>query len=66
MLTAVITITITITSILLVAGLLFYYMHRSKPSRLRLSASVLKLVSFSIEVESDERRGELPPSDRPL
>ena len=56
---------ITIISIFLLTGLLFYAMHRSKPSRLRLSASVLKLVSFSIQVESDDRRGESPPSDRP-
>jgi two-component system OmpR family sensor kinase len=36
--------------------------HRSRPSRLKLSASLLKLLSFSIEVESQDRRSELPPS----
>jgi hypothetical protein len=49
----------------LVAGLVFYAMYRSKPSRLRVSASLLKLFSISIEVESDDRRGELPPAERP-
>jgi hypothetical protein len=46
-----------------VSGLAFYAMHRSKPSRLKLTASLLKLASFSIEVESqDGRQGsELPP-----
>jgi hypothetical protein len=48
-----------------VAGLVFYAMHRSKPSRLKLSASLLKLFSISIEVESDDRRDELPPGDGP-
>jgi hypothetical protein len=45
-----------ILTVILVAGLVFYAMHRSKPSRLRLSASLLKLVSFSIEVESQDER----------
>jgi hypothetical protein len=35
------------------------------PSRLKLSASLLKLFSISIEVESDDRRDELPPGDGP-
>jgi hypothetical protein len=52
-----------IVVVLAVSSLAFYAMHRSKPSRLKLTASLLKLASFSIEVESkDERRGgELPP-----
>jgi hypothetical protein len=47
--------------VLAVSGLAFYAM-RSKV-RLRVSASLLKLASFSIEVESqdDRRDGELPP-----
>ena len=49
----------------LIAGLAFYAMHRSKPSRLKLSANLLKLFSFSIEVESDDHRGELPPGNEP-
>ena len=36
--------------VLTFSGLAFYAMHRSKPSRLKLSASLLKLASFSIEV----------------
>lgn len=54
-----------IITVVLVVGLVFYAMHRSKPSRFRLSASLLRLFSISIEVESDDRRGELPSSDRP-
>jgi len=54
---------IVLTCVVLVAALVFYAMHRSKPSRLKLSATLLKLASFSIEVESqDERVGrELSP-----
>jgi hypothetical protein len=55
---------VVLTGVVLVAGLVFYAMHRSKPSRLKLSASLLKLFSISIEVESDDRRAELPPSGR--
>jgi hypothetical protein len=51
-----------IVVVLTVAVLALYAMHRSKPSRLKLSASLLKLVSFSLEVESQDGRqgGELP------
>jgi len=55
---------VSIISIVVVAVLVLYAMHRSKPSRLKLSASLLKLFSVSIEVESDDRRAELPPSGR--
>lgn len=51
---------VVLTTVVLIAGLVFYAMHRSKPSRLRLSATLLKLFSISIEVESDDRRRELP------
>jgi hypothetical protein len=46
-----------------ILGLVFYVVHRSKPGKFRLSASVLKFVSFSIEVESqgEQQRRELPP-----
>jgi hypothetical protein len=44
-----------------IVGLAFYAMHRSKPGRFKLSANLLKLFSLSIEVESDDHRGELPP-----
>ena len=46
-----------LTTVVLIAGLVLYAMHRSKPSRLRLSVTLLKLFSISIEVESDDRRG---------
>jgi hypothetical protein len=54
---------LAIVAVLAVSGLAFYAMHRSKPRRLKLSASLLKLASFSIEVESQDSRqgGELPP-----
>lgn len=52
-----------IISIVLIAALVFYAMHRSKPSSLKLSASLLKLFSVSIEVESDDHRKKLPPSE---
>ena len=38
-------------------------LYRSKPSRIKLGASLLKLFMVSIEVESDDRHGELPPGD---
>jgi len=41
-----------------IAGLALYAMRRSKPSRLKLSATLLKLFSFSIEVESRDDRAE--------
>lgn len=54
---------VVIIVVVLVAGLTFYAMHRAKPSRLKLSATLLKLASFSIEVESDDYHGKLPQSD---
>lgn len=56
---------IIIMLIVAASGLAFYAMHRSKPRRLKLTASLLKLVSFSIEVESQEGQqgGELPPAE---
>ena len=45
---------ITCIVLLPIIGLAFYAMHRSKPSRLKLSASLLRLFSFSIEVESQD------------
>jgi hypothetical protein len=54
---------VIITCAVLVALLALYAMHRSKPSRLKLSASLLKLINFSIEIESqdEQQRAELPP-----
>ena len=58
-----IVLAVVLTCVLLAAALAFYAMHRSKPSRLKLSATLLRLFSFSIEVESDDyHREELPPS----
>jgi hypothetical protein len=54
----VLAVVLTCVALVLIAGLAFYAMYRSKPSRLKLSATLLKLASFSIEVESqDERPG---------
>lgn len=57
-------VVVIIVVVLAVSGLAFYAMHRSKPSRLKLSASLHKLASFSIEVESrDGHQGDgLPPT----
>lgn len=57
------TLVITCVALVLITGLAFYAMHRTKPSRFKLSATLLKLASFSIEVEAqDERAGhELAP-----
>jgi hypothetical protein len=54
---------IVLTCVVLIAALVFYAMCRSKPLRLKVSATVLKVASFSIEVEAqDDRTGrELPP-----
>lgn len=62
----VLAMVVIIVVVLAVSGLAFYAMHRSKPSRLKLTASLLKLASFSIEVESHDGRqhGELPPSGK--
>jgi hypothetical protein len=57
---------VVIVVVLAVSGLALYAMHRSKPSRLKLTASLLKLASFSIEIESDDHRDRtkrLPPSE---
>jgi hypothetical protein len=55
------TLVITCVVLLPIVGLAFYAMHRSRPTRLKLSASLLKLFSFSIEVESDDHREEPRP-----
>jgi hypothetical protein len=59
----VLAMVVIIIIVLAVSGLAFYAMHRSKPSRLKLSASLFKLASFTIEVESRDgsQGGELPP-----
>jgi hypothetical protein len=44
-----------VVALLIVTGvlaLLFYVMHLVKPKRVRLSATILKVVEFSVEAES--------------
>jgi hypothetical protein len=58
-----VTLAVILVFVVLVAALVFYAMRRNKLSRLTLSANVLKLASFSIEVEAQDERPEreLPP-----
>jgi hypothetical protein len=61
----VLAMVVIVVIVLAVSGLAFYAMHRSKPSRLKLSASLFKLASFSIEVDSADDRDsmkQLPPA----
>ena len=51
---------ITCIVVLPVLGLVFYVVRTSKPSQFRLSAKVLKLLDISIEIDSQDRPGELP------
>lgn len=64
----VLTMIVIVVIVLAVSSLAFYAMHRSKPSHLKLSASLLKLASFSIEVDSADDREDpkqLPPASEP-
>lgn len=51
--------------VLPVLGLVFYVVHRIKPGRFRLSATLLKLVSISIEVDAQDKPDEQPPGNQP-
>jgi len=51
---------ITCIVVLPVLALAFYVVRRSKPGRFRLSATLLRLVSISIEVDSEDKPKELP------
>jgi hypothetical protein len=51
---------ITCIVVLPVLALVFYVVHRSKPGRFRLSATLLKLVSITIEVDGQDGPKELP------
>lgn len=51
---------ITCIVVLPVLALVFYVVRRSKPSRFRLSATLLKLVSINIEVDAQDKPDELP------
>lgn len=46
--------------ILPVLALVFYVVHKSKPGRFRLSATLMKLISINIEVDAAEPT-KLPP-----
>ena len=51
---------ITCIVVLPVLALVFYVVRRSQPGRFRLSATLLKLVSINIEVDAQDKPGELP------
>ena len=50
---------ITCVVVLPVLALVFYVVRRSKPGRFRLSATLLKLMSITIEVDSEDKPREL-------
>jgi hypothetical protein len=56
----VLVLEITSIVVLPVLALVFYVVRRSKPGRFRLSAKVLKLLDISIEIDGQDRPGELP------
>jgi hypothetical protein len=51
---------ITCIIVLAALALVFYVVHRSKPRRFRLTAKVLKLLDITIEVDGQDKPGELP------
>jgi len=51
---------ITCIVVLPTLALVFYVVRRSKPGRFRLSATLLKLVSISIEVDAQDKPDEQP------
>jgi hypothetical protein len=56
----VLVLEITSIVVLPVLALFFYVVSRSQPGRFRLSATLLRLVSISIEVDAQEKPDELP------
>lgn len=48
--------------VLPILALVAYVVHKSKPGRFRLSATLLKLISIDIEVDAKGKTDELPPS----
>jgi hypothetical protein len=50
---------VTCIIVLPILALVFYVVRRSKPGRFRLSATLLKLVSISIEVDAQDKPDEL-------
>jgi hypothetical protein len=57
---AVLTLWITCIIVLPVLALVFYVVSRSKPGRFRLSATLAKIVSLTIEVDAEDKAKELP------
>ncbi len=55
---------ITCIVVLPVLALVFYVVHRSKPGRFRLSATLHKLVSIYIKVDAQDKPDELPGNQR--
>lgn len=51
---------ITCIVVLPVLVLVSYVIHRSKPSRFRLSVKLLKLLDIGIEVDAQDKPDELP------
>ena len=51
---------ITCIVVLPVLLLVFYVVRQTKPGRFKLSATLLKLVSISIEVDAQDSPDELP------
>ena len=62
----VLALEITSIVVLPILALVTYVVWRSKPGRFRLSATLLKLVSINIEVDAQDKPGELSgPDSRP-
>ena len=55
---------ITCIVVLPVLALVFYVVRQGKPSRFRLSASLLKLVSVNIEVDAQDKPNEPPETSQ--
>jgi hypothetical protein len=57
---------ITCIVVLPVLLLVTYVVHRSKPGRFRLTVKLLKLLDIGIEVDAQDKPGELPRGRGPL
>lgn len=51
---------ITSIVVLPVLALVFYVVRRSKPARFRLTVKLFKLLDIGIEVDAQDKPGELP------
>ncbi len=54
---------ITCIVVFSVLALVFFVVSRTKPGRFRLGATLLKLVSISIEVDAQDKADELPGNE---